>query len=461
MNKRKLLLVGANGFNRNDEENILKCYNWNNIDRIENVRDYDVIIINLIETDNLSDLDINDVEHLFNFKNAYDISKTHGKIIIVGDPRKKIPMNTDNDLFKNQKDNLAPITFFTGMKFSWDNNPGDTVIPSFGRSQEYIGRYVQNLNKWKYSLFSITPNEEVISQVFDIKKLSEINFEVIKDKTTYCHNRYNNSLIFSVKLKAVEQDRYGPGNGEMIFSNILMLPEISLNKEATIELILEDICNLKAPLEEPEWIENYKAPKQREIDKQIERVEDKIRSNYQELSKLKKDLKVRRKCLKLFYESGKELEEVVLDILTELGADVEKPTELGKEDGWIYVETESDDYSGVLEIKGTKNVHFNDKGRKQLLDWVDRGITLRQTKYKGIFIGNSSKEKDPRDRKNPYADNWIKSSELSEIAALTTVQLFIVYSKLKTNEIDIDGFWKTLFETDGPVGFEDLLQDQE
>jgi hypothetical protein len=45
---------------------------------------------------------------------------------------------------------------------------------------------------------------------------------------------------------------------------------------------------------------------------------------------------------------------------------------------------------GVLEIKNTQSDQFSGDGRKQLLDWIDRGRTQEQMNYKGIFVGNSA-----------------------------------------------------------------------
>jgi hypothetical protein len=100
-----------------------------------------------------------------------------------------------------------------------------------------------------------------------------------------------------------------------------------------------------------------------------------------------------RECLKLLYERGDQLEVVVRDILRGLGAHVEDPENPGKEDGWVTVQVSGQILEGVIEVKSTKNPQFGEDGIRQLLDWVDRGIQLRQKKYKGLFFGNSSVDK--------------------------------------------------------------------
>ena len=61
--------------------------------------------------------------------------------------------------------------------------------------------------------------------------------------------------------------------------------------------------------------------------------------------------------------------------------------EKNKEDGWITVKVDGIVYEGVLEIKSTKSGQFGEDGRKQLLDWIDRGRTLRLKNYKGYSLG--------------------------------------------------------------------------
>ena len=144
-----------------------------------------------------------------------------------------------------------------------------------------------------------------------------------------------------------------------------------------------------------------------------------------------------------------------------LGAHVEDPSEPGKEDGWIVVSFGEKNYEGVLEIKSTKSDQFNEDGRKQLLDWIDRGIRLREKKYKGIFIGNSAVDKPLKERPWAFSDSWQKSSKLSEICAIKTEDLYTIYLLKQSGKLDIEKFWKTLFETDGIFDIKQFLPAQE
>ena len=153
------------------------------------------------------------------------------------------------------------------------------------------------------------------------------------------------------------------------------------------------------------------------------------------------------------------MEPIVRDVLCVLGAKVEDPIEKNKEDGWIK-EINGKEYKGVLEIKSTRLDHFNEDGRKQLLDWVNRGITLRNIQYKGIFIGNSAIEKPVEDRPFAFSDSWEKAAELGKFCAMKTEHLYIIYKLNCEDKINIDAFWETVFNTNGIFDLKKYLESQ-
>jgi hypothetical protein len=228
---------------------------------------------------------------------------------------------------------------------------------------------------------------------------------------------------------------------------MIFLPKINLDEDKTLLLVLEYICGIEMELPEPEWLEQYSAPGQAEIDKKIKEIETKSEklSNQLEEEQLKKENI--RKCLKLLYEIKRPLEPVVREMLEVLGAQVEEPKEDNKEDGWIKIIIDGKTYLGVLEIKSTKSEQFGEEGIKQLLDWINRGIRLRKKKYKGIFIGNNAINISPDKRPNAFSDGWVKSAELSGICALKSEELYFIYSLNSQRKINLNLFWEELFNT--------------
>jgi len=156
-----------------------------------------------------------------------------------------------------------------------------------------------------------------------------------------------------------------------------------------------------------------------------------------------------RTCLKLLYEREFGLEPVVREVLRQLGANVEDPVEKNKEDGWITVEVRGVVYEGVLEIKSTKSEQFAEDGRKQLLDWIDRGRTMRHKNYKGIFIGNSAVTRPLKDRPDAFSDSWKKAAALSQICTLKSEHLYFIHVLSSQKKVNLDDFWTQLFSTNG------------
>ncbi len=90
--------------------------------------------------------------------------------------------------------------------------------------------------------------------------------------------------------------------------------------------------------------------------------------------------------------------------------------------------------------------------------WVGRGARDRHKKYKGIFIGNSAREKKLEDRPNPYADGWVKSLEASGYVAIATVELYQAYVAHLEGKLDTEAFWRAFFKTNGVFDIQPFLK---
>lgn len=138
-------------------------------------------------------------------------------------------------------------------------------------------------------------------------------------------------------------------------------------------------------------------------------------------------------------------------MLGELGAEVETPGEdRANEDGWVSVQVGDEKFEGVLEIKGVKTKHFNLERLRQLVEWIERGWTLREKTYTGIFVGNSSREDPPRRRVWPFNSNWVKQAKMRGHVGIRSEDLYILYLLDRTDRLDRDEFWRELFCTKGP-----------
>jgi hypothetical protein len=447
---KKLLLIGATGYDRAKDGVRLDCVSWDKIASVHNVRDYDVLILNLLSIGTHSARNKVNWEKfnvLLDFHAASDILMNNGKIVVLGDPRFEIP-----DL------NVAgrkSFTDWTGATFNWDNQPGDTV--NFAQSGNYdeFKEYAKHLRKWDYSVGGCSLKKAVFEQRWDIDGLKRRGLFAALRVYSACSNRYEHPLAFCIRHE-IGNDR----RTQVSYGLIYFLPEISLDEDETIQIVLRDFCNAASELPEPEWVSGFSVPGQKPIDEKIKQLKETLKSQQADLEKALLDRKNARTCLKLLYEREFALEPVVRDILRQLGANVEEPIEKNKEDGWVTIQVGETAYEGVLEIKSAKSDQFSEDGRRQVLDWIERGKTIRHKNYKGIFIGNSAVTKPLKllgDRPDAFSDSWKKAAALSNMCAMKSEELYLIYRLHKEGKVNLDDFWTALFTTNGIFNIKPLV----
>jgi len=449
--KHKVAIVGAKGYQHAAEQLLVNCFAWDQLQKIENVRDFDTIIISLLgvkEEEQRSAVDWDQFSAVFDFANIMAIILNGGTIILIGDPRFHIRLRKLTEDDDESMESSQAFLDWTGIRFVWDSQRGDTVDFMNDYRHREFEDYISKLSHWSYSLNRCKLEKTILSQYFNLDYLESMKIKLSLDEDFFCHNRYKNALAFVLRYNYVNR-QYPKTKVIKTSGPLIFLPEISLNQDDTLQLVLRDICGIETVAPEPEWLEECVAPGQKAVDEEIRRIEGDIQNKFESL-KLAENKRDRcRRCLKLLYEREYALEPIVRDILRGFGAHVEDPSEPNKEDGWILVKVGKTTFEGVLEIKSTKSDQFSEDGRKQLLDWVDRGRTIRQKNYKGIFIGNSAVDKPFKERPWAFSDSWTKSAELSGICAIKTEDLYVIHLLNSRCELNLDDFWKQAFETNG------------
>lgn len=451
--KHKVIIIGAKGYQRTTGNLRIDCFLWSQIAKVRNIRDYDTIILDLLPFENEMSREEVEWEHfnyLFDFHNTMDVLMNRGRIIVIGNPAFKINLKQKQE--QGDKDGEESIEkeflSWSGIDFVWDSEPGDTVIFKDDYNHRRYVKYINKLDRWDYSLTTCNVNTETLSSRFDLDSLKKQGYNINLSKDLFCSNRYRNGLAFSLRY---QQRRHQYQSWQVVaeFGPITILPKISLPEDDTIQIVLAEICGIATNLPEPEWLSEVSVPGQKTIDNEITKTKAELKKTLDRIEKAREKRQECRECLKLLYEREFALEPVVRDILRVLGAYVENPVDKNKEDGWIVVKFADKTFEGVLEIKSTKSDTFSDDGRKQLLNWIDRGRTLRQKNYKGIFIGNSAVNKPHKERDWAFSESWSKAAELSEICALKTEDLYFLHLLNDRGKMDRDKFWRDLFETNG------------
>lgn len=329
--QRKIMLIGVTGYNQSNDEIRIDCFEWREIQKIKNIKDYDVLILNLLKLDTEEVRKRIKWKHfisILNFEITRDIILNNGMIIVIGDPRFTIIDETarkDGGSKQIIASKIVDFLDWSGLVFFWDNRPGTTTIISRDLEHKKFRRYLEYLKIWKYSLSEVEINNEIIKPFFNIEYLKKQKAEISVRKNNLCYTIYKCGLVCEIRYQILKTifDCHINNNKEVvtnIYGPMIFLPKIKLNEDETLLLVLEDICGIEMKLPEPEWLEQYSAPGQAEIDTKIKEIETK---NVKLLNQLEEEQLKRenvRRCLKLLYEIKRPLEPIVREMLEVLGA---------------------------------------------------------------------------------------------------------------------------------------------
>ena len=476
--QKKIALIGASGRRYESREVRVECFPWNRLKKLANLADYDVVILDLLSMTDQSSQNAETLESVLNKRSVLEVlvSKnqegSNGAIYVLGDPRFSITQESNflpvppspyrgagvsraREVSTRQRE--IPFLYWTNMEFEWDDRPGDTIERTWEASTGHFKRYADKLGRWQYSLKACRLNSHLLDEFLPTDALRDLDYELKAHVEDICRSRYSTSIVFSVRIVAEGRPshrRAGIGTAEQVMQltgPIYFLPESQLTEEETLEFVLRDLFSVDVSAPEPEWVSQFVVPGQEEVDDEIDKLKVRIDGLREALARKVDERAELREPLKLLYETGPKLEEAVRSVLEALGATVEVPGEdRANEDGWVSVQVGDETFEGVLEIKGAKTKHFNFEGLRQLVEWIERGWTFREKTYKGIFVGNSSREDPPRRRGWPFNPNWVNQAKMRGHVGIRSEDLYVLYLLDRTRRLDRGEFWRELFSTKGP-----------
>jgi hypothetical protein len=407
MAKTKVALLGASGYATQTETHRLDSFGWHQLDKLTNLRDYDAIVISLLEGRPAENAIYvwNPLTKQLNRNTCHEITAHGGRIIIVGDPRFKVSTTDENNHLTTK-----PFLGFTGGAFIWDTHGGDSVNVDNISLPDGVREYLRHLRRWNYAL------RQAVIYGTDTDLLH----------TRFARNRYDLTLAGSF----------------LDYGNLYLLPEISLSPDATLRQILQGMLGIVlAEDAEPPWAAEIVCVGQQPIEQAIMESEAEIERLEQTLDQLRDRRTAVREPVRLLYLRGTALERVVRQTMAALGASVREPTEAGEEDGWI----EYDRRIGVLEVKTATGSTFGEDGIAQLTKWM---INSGDMNAKGIFVGLASAGQRPSEA-SPFGSNFARNATKYEIVAMLTRDLFLAHELMQQGKLTPAEFWHTVFDTNG------------
>ncbi len=425
------------------------AYAWDNLPQDLNVADYDVTILNLeplCDEELASTLTATMLPSIEEF--ARLLFSAESEIIVIGYP--KIRLGSKSSVV------VTDLWFLDFPVFLY--GPGKVIR----EVESEFTYYFQYVSEWSY--FARLPTQ--ISQFRnrpDYLHLLDSSVKPQTDKigmsmTPIAQTRFHEPIAFEVRFQIVREilrDNRLHIVPVKESGRVIWLPRATKTSNYNaVNLILKERYGVQFEQALPDWIAAYKLPEQIPIEEEISRHEQEIQRLKNELTKAQQHLENASQFRKLLYEQGVEgLEPVVRDALQELGAIVcVPPPKENREDGRIRTPVGQ---IGMLEIKGrTKSLNLDDV--RQLNQWVGDALIQENLESKGILIANMYCGKSPDLRDNPFPPNCVDRAERANLCLMTTTQLFHALCSYQRNELDVEEFWNTVFNTNGKCSLPEL-----
>lgn len=231
----------------------------------------------------------------------------------------------------------------------------------------------------------------------------------------------------------------------------------SLNINENIDLIIEFLKYIKIYTQneenEPIWIKDINILNDIEIKKQLNEIEEEILQLEQNKMRMKEVINENNKIKSILYETGKKLQNKVIEILNEI-------LDYSNEN---FVDEMEEDF----RIK-KENITFliETKGLKRNIAGTDISKTLnhvfayeeniqdenKQENVKGVFIVATQRDKSISEREET-PDRQIKIAERNNILIIRTEQLLEIFEDFRNKKINTDDIIKLLTEQNGELKY--------
>lgn len=269
----KILILGANGYGFSNETTRVFSVGWDDLHKIKNLRDYDVLILDLFTPP-----PVGEWQRLYDLLDAEVMVSIlrNGEILVLGDPRFQIETSLQSGGRVRR-----PFLEWTSVQFQWHDEPGDTVVVTDDYRLANYQPYLEQLRRWHYALDGLQLNREQLGFAMGVKSLDSVGGRVRLDKTRLAWNRYSKDLAFRVNLifETADSGRFSDWEKVMDLGHITFLPQTDLSEQESLLLLLRNLYGIETGIPEPEWLSVYTAPGQQAVDQQIELLRKTVKRN--------------------------------------------------------------------------------------------------------------------------------------------------------------------------------------
>ncbi|MBP1041002.1 hypothetical protein I6N95_08305 [Vagococcus sp. BWB3-3] len=269
------------------------------------------------------------------------------------------------------------------------------------------------------------------------------NLLEIKDMEYYYTTYFNSKdmgipVAYIANTEKTISKAFPMGEGHLIiFPDVFDEGNYSNAKEyrTVINLFLHTIDDLEEEIKTsldgyslPEWTNKYNIFDEENKMKEIEELNSNIDSLKNKKTNTENELARIQKYKLAFTSTGKELETIVYEMLTDMGFK-SMPVEHNRADGVF-------EYEGmkiVTEVKGV-NGSSAEKHGAQLEKWVAEFIEKEEQVPKGILIVNGFRKKDLSSRtEEVFPNQMVNYSTKRDHCLISTIQLLGLFIEVKNN----------------------------
>ena len=415
---------------------------------ISNIAEYDIVIIDLVRITPYKAQAIMETPELR--KDCFhNLLWANHELILITDGRYKNIRTPKGDSHYNN------ILYYLPININLTQEYGNTVIVKDETLKDYHETHVGD--QWNFYLKNPKEDLEIDSpqEIFSKSERENSTFFCELDKTIaingfkkpisfsviYGYNRSIRQRTSHATIHSYHTVTHTENSGCITF---LQPPNKSESVEAAIKTLLTNY-GIHIDTKAPKWVSKIKVPREDDKDREIEQLITEKQSIEKDITKGKEEKKNLTRFKKLLYESDDELVHIVWDTLEEIGFKVNRYDE-HKEDGCI----KEGSTVAILEVKG-KGKTAARSDLRELDDWIKEYLEHEGREPLGLFIINHRRFVEPSKRDSPFPDDvkkYIKRSS-SNISAMTSLQLFDIYCKVKDGRIKPKDIRKKIIENRG------------
>jgi len=183
----------------------------------------------------------------------------------------------------------------------------------------------------------------------------------------------------------------------------------------------------------PNWVKEYQIVGEDIFEKEIELLNKELGSILDKISKIEEDENNLTKYKTLLYETGPELEGIVIDAFKLFGFIAENRKVNDLEHDIVF---HSEEGKGIAELEGKDNDAIHQSKFDQLNRVVDEDFEHTGSYSQGILIGNHFRLIKPDKRKDPFTDKVLIVAKKKRFGLLTTPEIFNAVQRIFENPND-------------------------